>query len=210
MDRRRLVSLLGAVGIGGTAGCIRQIESRITNPGNRTVALVAQDEVDERHHLDIHVEMVEPTISSSQTARIRVTTANRGGKRALSVGSAPPCDIFNRSDGGSDDPPGLWLKPTGTTDSLGRLPGKWVRDRPQNKPRGFPAVACGPKGYEQDESVTTEYGIWHDYRVDGYLEPGTYRWEREVIIWEDREARETDTVSAAIHWGFSLSIELTR
>lgn len=210
MDRRSLVSLIGAVGIGGTAGCIRRIESRIVDPGERTVALVAQDEVAESHRLDVHVEMVEPTISSSGTARVRVTTANRGEKRALSVGAAPPCDMFNRTDGGSDDPPGLWLKPAGTTDHLDRLPGRWVRDRPRNEPRGFPAVACGPRGYERDESVTTEYEIWHDYRVDGYLEPGTYRWGQEVIVWEDPDAMETDTASATIQWGFSLSIERTR
>lgn len=160
MDRRSLVSLLGAVGIGGTTGCIRRIDSRITDPGDRTVALVAQDEVGETHHLDIQVEMVEPTISSSQTARIRVTTANRGGKRALSVGSAPLCDIFNRADGGSDDPRACGSNQPGRPiTSVGSPADGFVTDRRTNH-GGFPRLPVVRKGTSKTNRLlpSTRFG----------------------------------------------------
>lgn len=172
----------------------------------RTVALESQDEVPDSHRVSIDLEVLEPAITTAHTARIRLTVTNEGPARSLSVG-ADNCNLFNRDYAGSDDPAGLWLYQPEQTEYLDRKGEQWVPDRPQSEPRAYPMYGCLPRSYESGESVHTEYVVWDDYRVDGYLQPTTYRWEEEIEIWEERNARDTDQPSATFTWGFSLSIE---
>jgi len=61
--------------------------------------------------------------------------------------------------------------------------------------------------------VSTEYVVWDDYRVEGYFEPGSYRWEEEIELW-DRESWyrygdtiKTDTPPNNVTWGFTLEVQ---
>lgn len=172
----------------------------------RTVMLESQDEVPDTHQVSINVDVLEPAITNSHTARIRLTTINEGPARSLSVGP-DQCNLFNRNRAGSDDPAGLWLYQPEETEYLERKGERWVPDRPPSQPRSFAAYGCTPRFYESGESVQTEFVVWDDYRVDGYLKPGTYRWEEDIRIWEDTKARDSDTPSTTFTWGFSLAVE---
>lgn len=172
----------------------------------RTVDLDSQDTVPETHQVSIAVAVLESAITTAQTARLRVTMTNEGSKRAFRVAGGY-CKLFTDPHAGSDDPAGLWLYQPDETKHLDRKGERWVPDRPPSEPRTFPASACSPQEYASGESVSTEYEVWDDYQVEGYLKPDTYRWEQEVGIWEDSDARATEPPTATFTWGFALSVE---
>lgn len=204
MERRNLLTILGQVSVVGLAGCLSTGDTAPTN--ERRVSIENQDSVPDDHDMQIQVEVLESEITDGNTARLRVTTTNMGSKRKISVDSGK-CDLFNRNRGGSDSPPGLWLYHVDRTEYLDRKDDRWVPDVPSNQPRGFASYGCTPVVYDGGESVSTEYEMWDDYRVDGYLEPGTDRWEQDVFIWDDPTAEWNETPSATVTWGFSLSVE---
>ena len=204
MDRRTLLAALGT-GVGGLAGCQRHRGTRSDDDGRRRVSLAGRDAVPEPHEVSIDVEVLEGAITPDRPARLRLTVTNEGADRALSAGEGG-CNLFDRARGGSDDPPGLWLYRPSEAEALQRRGDRWVQDRPQSRPRGFPAWACSSRQYASGESVATEYEVWHDYRVEGYFEPGTYRWEEDVQIHADPDAGEPRR-PAGRSWGFSLTVE---
>lgn len=120
------------------------------------------------------------------------------------------CALFNRDRGGSDEPGGLWLYRAGakSTDSVDRKEGKWVPAKSPDQPRKYPQYLCTPVEYEPGESVHTEYEVWDNYRVPGYLQPNTYRWEEDITIRKDATATAGDPSSTTIKWGFSLAVEI--
>lgn len=226
MHRRTIVVTAGGTLAGALTGCISSTDGnesptpthepsttptptsrKVTDEARqRTVSLENQDEVPKRHRVSVDVEVLEPAITAAHTGRIRVTTTNEGPARSLSVGP-DMCSLFNRSRAGSDDPAGLWLQQSEESQDANRKGERWVLDRPQSQHRGFPAYGCLPRAYESEESVSTEYEVWDDYRIEGYLQPGTYRWEEEIQIWDDTDAKDTDSPSATFTWGFSISVE---
>ena len=206
MDRRSLLTSLGGAGAVVLAGCRRLRQVRSEDDGRRRVRLGGQDAVPETHEVSIGVEVLERAITPDRTARLRLTVANEGASRALSAGEGT-CHLFDRDRGGSDDPAGLWLYRPAAAEGIERRGHRWVEDRPRSEPRGFPAYACSSRQYASGESVATEYEVWDDYRVEGYLEPGAYRWEEAVQIQADPDAAGTETSGATVTWGFSLTAE---
>lgn len=172
----------------------------------RTVTLDSQDTVPDTHQVSIDVAVLEPAITTAHTARLRVTMTNEGPRVAFRIDGGY-CKLFTEPHAGSDDPSGLWLYQPNETEYLDRKGERWVPDNPPSRPRSYPASACSPQEYTSGESDSTEYEVWDDYQVDGYLQPGTYRWEQGVEIWEDSGARTTESPTATFTWGFSLSIE---
>jgi hypothetical protein len=237
MKRRDVLVALGSATAGGLAGCVstskpnsesastatqtptqsstasptpppttRSRTTTRTGDRQRHVSLAAQDTIPDRHDVRIEATVVTPRATDEHPALLRITTTNEGPERAISVGT-DGCHLFNRSDAGSDDPPGLWLHRPENAADIDRAGNRWVRDRPADEPRAYLAYACMPTTYAAGESVTTEYEVWDDYQVAGYLEPGTYRWEQDVQIWDTPERRMTDTPSGTVTWGFSLTVE---
>lgn len=203
MMRRHVLSIFGSGGVIGLAGCLTGGSSG-GGSLQRQVSLADQDAVAGDHELRINVELLEPSITDTQPARVQITTTNEGPRRALSIG-IDGCVLFNRDRGGSDEPPGLWLHTLETAKNIERTENRWVRDAPADQLREYLAYGCRPREYDAGESVTNKYEIWDDYRVDGYLDSGTYRWEEEVSIWHDpSSAEEADTT---LTWGFSLTNE---
>lgn len=174
----------------------------------RTVTLEDQDSVPKPYRVSIDVDVLESAITTAHTARLRVTMTNEGPPRAFRVAGGN-CRLFTESHAGSDKPAGIWLYQPNETKYLDRKGERWVPDRPPSHPRSYPASACAPREYKSDESVSTEYEVWDDYQLDGYLKPDTYRWEGEVEIWEETEPRPrgTDSPAATFTWGFSLAVE---
>lgn len=170
----------------------------------RRLSLASQDSIDAEHDLDVQAELVDAVVTDADTARVRVTTTNVGPRRALSVGT-DGCDAFDRGLGASR-PEGLWLYRADATDSIDRQGDRWEPDVPAGRPRGFGGYACPARVYATDESVTTEYEVWDDYRVRGYLDPGVYRWATDVRVWADPAAEASDPPSETVRWGFAVQV----
>lgn len=225
MERRTLLVTAGGSLAGSLAGCIsRSIGSESSTPTDdptttptstkshedtrqRTVTLESQDEVPDTHQVSIEVELLEAAITTAETAALQVTMTNEGQTRGFRAQGGDCKRLFTGSKAGSNDPVGLWLYQPNEAENLDRKEDRWVSDRPQSKTRSFPAAGCSPQEFESEESISTKYEVWHDYQMDGYLQPDTYRWEQDVEIWDDSEARGTDSPTATFTWGFSLSIE---
>lgn len=204
MNRRTLLTAVGCAGVIGVSGCQRL--QAVTDDGRRQVTIEEQDVVPKSHQLRISVNLLQGTITQSHTARLQLQITNTGEKRAVSAGP-DACNLFNRVRGGSDDPSGLWLYQPEETSYFERGDGRWVPDRSQNDPHRFFAYGCTPTVYSAGKSVDTEFEVWDDHRVNGYLEPDTYRWEEDIQIWDDPTADGTDSPDGEFTWGFSLTVE---
>lgn len=169
----------------------------------RTVSIAGQDSVRSDRRIAIEAEVRDPTVSGSGTAEVRITTTNRGVERALSV-STDGCAILNRSDQGSS-PEGLWLRRVSDGTRTERSGRRWVADDLPESPGGFGGYGCSRERYGSGDAVATDYAVFHDGRVDGYLTPGEYRFETEVRVWESGDSESSSP--ASFEWGFSLALD---
>jgi hypothetical protein len=48
--------------------------------------------------------------------------------------------------------------------------------------------------------------VWHDYREDGYLNSGEYRWEQGIKVWDDPEADGGSDPGEKFSWRFTLRV----
>lgn len=199
VNRRRYLGALGLAGGLAYLGVSRIDETQ------RRVSLAEQDSIAADHGIRIDADVLLPTITDVRTALVRITTTNEGQKRALSVGTGN-CGLFARGDGGSAEPPGLWLHSPNYAVNIPRDGDRWTRD-PSAGPRLFTAEGCHTTEYDDGESLSNWYVVWDDYHVDGYLEPGTYRWENDVSVWNDPAGATSDPPDATARWGFSLTVE---
>lgn len=206
MNRRALLSSVATTGLLGVAGC--QQFRAITGDDNtqRVVKLADQDSGPESHQVRITVDLLEQSVTDAHPARLEVSTTNEGPRRALSVGREL-CSLFNRSDGGSDDPAGLWLYRPEDAQDLDREDDRWEPDRSRFSNRSYPAYGCGATRYDTGDSVSTEYEVWDDYSEGGYFEPDTYRWVQEIQLWDDPDAAGTESPTTTFTWEFSLTVE---
>jgi hypothetical protein len=205
MNRRTVLGALGGAGVAGVSGY--WVFGRPGKHGaTRTISLTAQDDIPDRHGMEISVDVLEDTITSSRTGRLRFTIGNTGPNRAFSPAASGRCSLFNRSHGGSDEPAGLWLHTPEDAQNIDRDGTRWVADKFQSESRAFAAAGCVPMPYESGKKRTTVYELWDDYKVDGYLEPGTYRWEQEIGIWDDPSATG-DAPDTSFTWGFELGLQ---
>lgn len=211
MNRRRILAVGGTTLFGG---CLTRAGLDASGPKStetfgldevqRRMSLANVDEVREKYAVGIDAELSEETVTAAHTARLRVTVANEGEKRKLSAGEGM-CNPFNREKGKSENP-GLWLHEPEDTEWIERKGDRWTRDRSPNEQRMFPNYGCLPREYEEGESVTTEYAVWDDYRVVGYMGPGTYRFEEQIRIYAPKYDDWKDTLGE-FRWGFDLRVE---
>jgi hypothetical protein len=170
----------------------------------RTVSLASVDSVPAGFEVELEAELLRSRVTDAETARLRITTTNTGSPRSISV-APDDCSLLNRSKGGSDSPEGCWLHDPERADRLTRDGNRWEADRDPDEHRAYAAYGCLKKEYAEGESVSNEYVLWSDYQAEGYMEPGTYRWEEEVSVSEG--ATPTGTADGnSFTWGFSLSV----
>lgn len=212
MERRTYLAALSASSL---AGCLGQLGASGLSSGGtpfddppddvqRLVALESVDDDGAGHDVQIDAEVVESSVTADHPARVRVTTTNEGRKRDVSV-TRGQCCLFNRSAGASD-PAGLWLHRVGSADHVERDGDRWTRDAPVDQHRVYAAYGCLARTYESGESVTNEYYVWDDYRVEGYFPPGTYRFAEPVTVSEPGTGSEDGPI-ATFTWGFSVRVE---
>ncbi|WP_224334882.1 hypothetical protein [Haloprofundus halobius] len=215
MDRRALLAVVAA----GLSGCVADPplasadgsnESRNREPpenadpdAQRWISIASTDEIPEEAELEIDAEVVEPNVTPEKTARVEVTTTNRGAARKLSH-REEMCSIFNR-DRGVSVADGLVLHRPSSAEWMDRVEGKWSPDRPAGEPRGYASYACGQKEYDESASVTSVYDVWDDYRTWGYMRPGTYRFETHVATYPP-DAELGDESDVEFTWGLELKV----
>jgi len=215
MKRRQFLKLTGGsatLGIGALGfGTVYRDNSNMTDQSReekRDITIENVDSIDrEDVEITIDIEVLRSTVNPEQTARLRITTTNTGASRNLRHGPNR-CSLFNRSHGASD-PPGLWLHPPGAERWIDRANNRWTRDADPEKPRTFETYGCPPHPYKSGESVSNEYLVWDDYQTPGYMKPETYRFERNVTVYEYEEPSPScpeQTEHSDFRWGFEIRV----
>jgi len=202
MKRREILGLLGAGGGTALSGCLSPPatpSSTVSDGIQRRISLAGQDSIPDELQVSITAEMLESTVTDEHPARVRITMTNQGDERRFSG-----CAVFDRESKGSI-PPELWLE-SDLDDSV-RTGEKWVKQNLPGPGEGFGGKGCGLEVYASGESKLTNYAILHDGRTDGYLNPGTYRWEKEIRIAPKQSQTTESDAQETITWGFSLTVE---
>lgn len=207
MKRRAILATIGSAATLSVAGCTRVGSIPSPDTDRRMVELESVEGVPAKHEVKMEVEILGSAINADQTAILEVSTTNTGERRTIPV-APDKCSLFNRSRGGSDHPKGLWLHRAGSTSHIDRQGDRWVADRPADEPRLFHDYGCAWGAYETGETVTNEYEIWDDYRIVGYMDPGTYRWEERVNISKAEGQGEEDDELGSFHWGFDIELSV--
>lgn len=204
LRRRTLLSGLGVLSTASFAGCISFPAPSWSDdaPPADTVSLNAQDTPPDEVGIGLDVEVVRAEYSDHSPAIIRITTTNDGDPVRLS--HAERCPLFRKSQGGSDDPAGLWLNDPRREEYIDRKEGRWVADQPSDAPRGYANDACLGATLERGASLSSTYQVWDDYKTRGYLVPGTYRWRTSVHFSRNLEAERLED---SFPWSFSLTLE---
>jgi hypothetical protein len=173
----------------------------------RTITIASQDTVAEEHDVTIEAEMLETEVTANHTARVKFTITNANSDQLVSVGGQGEngCGLFNRSLGWSDDLAGLWLVNPTESRNIDRKEDRWVPDRDADEPWSTDMYGCVSIDYV--ETLTNEYLVWDDYRTEQYLQPGEYRFERDVSIKENSETPSEAEQVAEFTWGFTLSVD---
>lgn len=222
MDRRKFLAACTALGVGGLAGCsalgITDSEPTTAPPTTappttdsavqRELVLVDEVDLPEEHELTVDATLSESLVTDDHPARLEITITNEGEARLIYPGNnnGGECMLFAHPSSGSEEPPGLWLHHSTSPGTVGGQTDRWVEDEPANESRIGDLVGCPGREYEPDESVPITYEIWWDYQVAGYFEPGTYRFEEEIRIWDETTDVDTGNPDAELTWGFSLDV----
>ena len=211
MNRRDLLTSLGAAGTAGIAGCIGTSDSEPSEESypegkQRRVTLAGQDTVSDGHELSLNIEVRRALITHAETAHLRVRATNEGQTRGISFTETDKCALFNRSKGLSDEPQGLILRGPSDAEQLELPENQWVRDLPSDKVRSWDTYGCSIETIESGAAFTNEYHVWDDYQTEEYLEPGTYRWEEQIRLTDPPQSNSPD-MRAEFTWGFSLTLE---
>lgn len=212
MDRRALLSTAAGAAATGLAGCLSSVgvgsPSNPVDDGPRRVALTGVDPLSDAAGLAVDVRVLDARITPAATAAVAVETTVRDGATELPV-TKGPCAILNRRACASE-PGGLWLESTderhgtdGPTETETPADGWVKRDLPTGA-QGFGGYGCRRVAYEQGETIRNTYAVWDDGRVDGYLEPGEYRWAGDISV----RAASSDSEEGfrSFDWGFSLAL----
>jgi hypothetical protein len=204
MRRRDVLGALAASGALSASGCVTSGSLLSSGPSHaEEVAIVEQDSVPRDVEFDIRAEVTNGTYSDERPAEIEVVVENTGERKRISIynfDETLDCHLLNRYHAGPKNTKGLWLNTPDRAEHLSRNGNRWEQDRPQDDTRMWAAYGCGNAPYESGDTFTQTYQVWHDFRVDGYLNPGTYRWEQQVgVVYAD----QSDTV---FRWGFTLEL----
>lgn len=204
MRRRDLLGAVTASGALSLSGCTTGSLLSSSSPSHsEEIAIVEQDSVPQDFDITIQAEVTNATYSDEQPAQIEIVVENTGDREYIQIYSNEniQCQLFNKSEAKPENTRGLWLYPAGDAKLLSRQGDKWVEDRPQDESRQYAAYGCGIASYESGETFSQLYQVWHDYRADGYLNPGTYRWEDQVGV------GNSERINNTFRWGFEIELK---
>lgn len=203
MKRRALLAGLGTSWLTGCAqslappaGGEEMTADEDTPSDQRQIALGEIDDAPADAGVTIDIEQRTAMVTPDQIPRFEVTTTNLDRSKRISIKSGHECCLFNRWRAASF-PPGLWFFHVAVGVGRGRGE-RWSAD-----PGGFADYGCGTRLYDPGETITNEYRTWDDGGEDGYMVPGEYRFEAEVIV----EEPDDGTIIDEFTWGFTVHVE---
>ncbi|ELZ24844.1 hypothetical protein C475_11425 [Halosimplex carlsbadense 2-9-1] len=215
MRRRSVLASLSACA--GLAGCrsvgtpdptdnSTETPPTCESPSTRRVELAGTGALPAAAGVSATVTTERTRSTAEAPARFTVALTNDGSDCAVDATDDGRCHLLNRGAGRSE-PRGLWLYRAGDapTDRAGEC---WTRDLPPRDSVGFDGYGCGRYPFDSGETVGTTYEVWDDYTADGYLRPGTYRFDVSIALWAETPDEEdgTDPDPAVVDWWFELSV----
>lgn len=199
MNRRRLLAVLGT---GAFGGCLDRritdfVADRTTRAGpsnGEPLARASIESTDDPSENDVSpsVEVVEPSITTDHTARLRVTLTNDGDD-PVEVESGRR-KVFGAFYSEGDAPKLLLASFDWSLESVGET--CW---RPEG--RVEPSDVVASYRLAAGERVSLDAEVWDAPSNEGMcLQAGTYRFEHEYHLGPDGSSSE-------FTWGFDLSVE---
>jgi hypothetical protein len=202
MRRRSVLKFLSGGGVAGLVGCVAPSGGSPDEVGpERQVSITSQDAVSETHQLRIEASMVESMATKDHPAQVQVSLTNEGQTRWIQVG--PRCPLFWKYNWASS-PEGLLLPSSEEPRYVAESGPRWVLNPPEELT--FGDGGCGRREYKTGESLRTEYTVYDDGRVDGYLEPGTYRFKDEFGLQPQGGDNSETSTPVGVPWKVSLTI----
>jgi hypothetical protein len=203
MDRRTLLSTVGTVSLGATAGCLGTLLTPSYSEGLQArVALVSQDPTPGDLTLSVDVELLTERITGESPAHLRITSTNTGEAKLQVDYGTGRCGIFNRTKRHSD-PRALWLAdPTENNwERAGENGNGWKAEQT----RRFGGYGCGGN-LLPGKSFGTEHFVVDNGKGGPYLPEGEYRWTEEIRA-DTGPPYDSYPSDVAFEWGFSVAIE---
>ena len=208
MNRREVLAALGA-STSLLTGCLgagvdssppaETSTSPEVLPATRRISVTNTAEIAPDANLSVTASVERGRITPDETARVTVALENTGADRATSVAEEEHCHLFNRMWGKSE-PRGLWLyRPQDAP--ANRDGGRWSPDKTGT--RTYIMIGCGKHQFDSGDAISTTYEVWDDYVTDGYLSPGTYRFETDISLWDSVTDRSK---SRSVEWWFELDV----
>jgi len=188
MKRRKFLS---ACGVTTAAFASLVVVSRESGPAKR-VSLVSTDDSPAKYDLSLSAEVVRKTITSSHTAKLRITITNKSDQELkMSDGSR---QVFSQT-ASVDAEPGIRLFEQGAEPIS--VPGSWRPLNEQARSMELEFTRVPPKERKSiDLKVWGEPGI----SVDHGISTGMFRFSTTYHVFENGNEEQFD-------WGFTLSIE---
>lgn len=140
--------------------------------------------------------------TKNHPAQVQVSLTNEGQTRWIQVG--PRCPLFWKCSWASSLD-GLLLTFSEEPRFVAESGPRWVINPPEDLT--FGDAGCGRREYKNGESLRTEYTVYDDGRVDGYLEPGTYRFNDGFGLQPNGGSESETSGPVVVSWRFSLTIE---
>lgn len=211
MNRRQYLGALG-LATGGLAGCTTvgtdgtatRTAVDCPEPATRQIVLDGFASLPGAADLSITVTVERAQATTATPATLSVVLTNEGGDRAIDATDGSRCHFFDRHRGRSD-PHGVWLYPEGDAPPE-RAVECWTRAGTPPEHVSFDGYGCGRYSLPAGASVTTRYEVWDDYVTDGYFEPGTYRFETSVSVFDSTAATDPDQ---RLDWWLDLAVSNT-
>ncbi|MDY6765535.1 MAG: hypothetical protein SV377_07650 [Halobacteria archaeon] len=214
MKRRRFLKGAFGAGVASLAGC-----TQVLGQVQRQITVESVDDHEEEYDLSMDVEMVKTDVTPEHTAELKITATNQNREQYLRLRDKG-CRIFENANtrGGASDPPGLWLHLPETSRFIERKGDKWTRDKPQGQGEhmsdlppnigGCEKILYSPPSSREQPlpSFIRRYWVWDDYQVEGYMDPGTYRFEEPIEVFRKQDDSEDEKITG-LTWGFSLKVE---
>ena len=197
---RALLAAAGGAVAASLAGCTSSASSENDDPQYRRVELTDADSVDDAHGFAIDVSVLEPDVTPERTARVRIQITNQGDTRHI----APPLPdegVFSGYRDATSNPAGLLLlHVTGNrSDDPDDGDGRWS----EQNPNGGGGEGKGTWEFPSGETQTHEYRVFDDSDEEGYIEPGSYRFETELL---HKPLDGDDQSWSSTVWGFTLDV----
>jgi hypothetical protein len=188
MERRRALTLLGGLGIGGSI-----VVSGSVGSGQRRISVANTDEVPAGTPVELTAEMVDGTATTASPATVQVTMSNGGDERTAVATGWPGVFVAGRSD---ETGPGLTLVATDRDTRPARSPlcPKAITD--YNIPTLLITTELDP-GAE----ATAEFAVWGQRGNDvaNCLPEGVFTFRSTYQV--------SPPSGDAVDRGFSLTVE---